>query len=64
MRPRWFSIGTATPDLEPIPYTKMWADDVYWVPLLLAGEKFAGRADFTADSNTMIKYWFGKEVKA
>ncbi len=63
MRPEWFS---TTPggegDLKPIPYEQMWADDVYWLDFLLANERFAGRADFTEDGKTLVKWWFGKEV--
>jgi len=43
----------ATPLWTPvdrIPYARMWADDVSWMPMLLAGEKFRGRALFDADA--------------
>ena len=45
--------------LAPIPYSQMWADDVFWMPMLLAGKPFIGRADFTKD-NTMRKWWFAE----
>ncbi|QDZ22922.1 7,8-dihydro-8-oxoguanine triphosphatase [Chloropicon primus] len=35
MKPQWFAV-------EDIPYQKMWADDEYWYPLLLAGKEFEG----------------------
>jgi 8-oxo-dGTP diphosphatase / 2-hydroxy-dATP diphosphatase len=35
MRPAWFSI-------DRLPFEKMWADDVYWVPLLFEGGCFTG----------------------
>lgn len=36
MKPQWFS-------LDEIPYTEMWPDDIYWLPLFLAGKKFSGK---------------------
>jgi 8-oxo-dGTP pyrophosphatase MutT (NUDIX family) len=35
MRPKWFNIKN-------IPYNDMWADDQYWLPMLLAGKIFQG----------------------
>jgi mutator protein MutT len=35
MRPQWFDVNT-------IPYDQMWADDEFWLPLLLAGKLFQG----------------------
>lgn len=32
MAPEWFEIST-------IPYERMWQDDQYWLPLVLAGDK-------------------------
>lgn len=43
MRPQWF-------DLDKIPYEEMWSDDIYWIPLLLAGKKFKGRFCFDKPS--------------
>jgi 8-oxo-dGTP diphosphatase len=43
----------ATPLWTPvdhIPYSQMWADDVYWMPILLAEGKFSGRALFDGDA--------------
>lgn len=31
---------------SPIPYSQMWETDSIWLPLLLAKQKFVGRADF------------------
>ncbi|KIJ61438.1 hypothetical protein HYDPIDRAFT_69630, partial [Hydnomerulius pinastri MD-312] len=60
MRPEWFSLSEASvkgvpsppsesssssTNLPPIPYSEMWADDIYWLPYLVRGQKFAGRAD-------------------
>jgi 8-oxo-dGTP diphosphatase len=44
-RPLW------TP-LDRIPYDRMWADDRHWMPLMIAGKKFAGR--FLFDGDTML----------
>ena len=61
MRPEWFSTSedAPIPGLAPIPYSQMWADDVFWMPMLLASKPFIGRADFTKDS-TMQKWWFAE----
>lgn len=45
MKPEWF-------DIENIPYEKMWADDKYWLPLLLSGKKSKGKFHF--DKNLEI----------
>ncbi|KAA0705169.1 7,8-dihydro-8-oxoguanine triphosphatase [Triplophysa tibetana] len=39
MRPQWF-------DLDQIPFSQMWADDVLWFPLLLQKQKFLGYFKF------------------
>jgi 8-oxo-dGTP diphosphatase len=35
MRPQWFPISA-------VPYEHMWADDRYWLPHILAGERLSG----------------------
>lgn len=40
--PLWFPIRR-------IPYDEMWADDVLWLPRLLAGERIGGRFVFDGD---------------
>lgn len=53
--------GEAIPvwcDIDRLPYERMWADDRVWMPLLLAGKKFAGK--FLFDGDTML----GHEIEA
>lgn len=66
MRPEWFSCSSPVSGVSditenPIPYEKMWDDDVYWLPLLVQGRKFVGRADFVmeGDEFRMTRHWFG-----
>lgn len=37
--PEWFK-------LDEIPYQRMWEDDQYWLPRMLAGDKFSAYFDF------------------
>ncbi|CAH1793631.1 unnamed protein product [Owenia fusiformis] len=39
MRPQWYNIDS-------IPYSNMWPDDKYWVPLYLQDKKFSGYFKF------------------
>ncbi len=41
-RPMWTNVGA-------IPYAEMWQDNIHWLPLLLAGERFTGRWVFEDD---------------
>ncbi|KAI0071591.1 hypothetical protein K474DRAFT_1668861 [Panus rudis PR-1116 ss-1] len=64
MRPQWFSTHPAEQiqdGLPSIPYKQMWADDPYWLPLLLKNERFAARMDFAKDGS-LRKWWVAKEV--
>ncbi len=45
MKPEWFS-------LKNIPYEKMWADDIYWLPMFLENKKFSGK--FLLDKNDAL----------
>lgn len=45
MAPKWFQI-------DEIPYKDMWADDPFWLPHVLYGEKIS--ADFTLDETDVI----------
>ena len=46
MRPEWFTI-------EDIPYDQMWDDGRYWLPKILAGERFQAVFRFQADNETV-----------
>lgn len=48
MRPRWFLHGE-------IPFDKMWPDDPYWMPLLLAGKNFKGKF-YLKNTKEIISY--------
>lgn len=42
MRPQWFNT-------KAIPYTDMWPDDEFWLPLLIDGKSFKGRVTIEDD---------------
>lgn len=44
MKPQWFSINE-------IPFSQMWPDDEYWLPLLLSGKLFEGEFLFDRPSD-------------
>ena len=46
IRPRWFK-------LEDIPYSQMWDDARYWLPLALSGENFRAYFKFRNDNQTV-----------
>jgi len=48
-RVRWFDIGK-------IPYTRMWDDDKYWLPLLLNGIKFDAKFRYDEQNRRVIDY--------
>jgi 8-oxo-dGTP diphosphatase len=48
-RVRWFG-------LDEIPYTKMWDDDRYWLPLLLGGTKFNARFFYDKQNSRVVSY--------
>ena len=54
MEPCWFSV-------DEIPYDKMFADDPYWLPKLLKGEKF--NAYFEFDENWHLLSQRFEEIK-
>jgi 8-oxo-dGTP diphosphatase/2-hydroxy-dATP diphosphatase len=45
MLPQWF-------DIKEIPFDNMWADDIYWMPLFLKGNKFKG--EFVFENNDKL----------
>ena len=53
MKPQWFNESD-------IPYPEMWQDDVYWLPLLIAGKQF--KATFWLDTNDVLHDWELEEV--
>ncbi|MBU1159663.1 8-oxo-dGTP diphosphatase [Patescibacteria group bacterium] len=48
MRPQWFHI-------DEIPFSEMWQDDKYWLPLFLKDKKFKGRFLFD-ESDNILEY--------
>ncbi len=48
MRPEWFSYSK-------IPYENMWADDIHWLPRVIAGEKLCGKIWFNEDGKSIEK---------
>lgn len=48
MKPNWFS-------LDNIPYTQMFPDDKYWLPLILEGKKIDAYFDFDENWNLLSK---------
>ena len=49
MRPAWFAV-------EDIPFDRMWQDDVYWLPRVLAGERVQGTVTFGDDNETVADW--------
>jgi len=59
MKPAWFPF-------EKIPYTEMWEDDKYWLPLVLEGKKVSARFTYTTPEKLgQVNYTipFKKEIK-
>lgn len=50
MRPQWFSVTE-------IPYDKMWADDMYWLPRALLGETLLGKVWFDDKQQLLKMEW-------
>jgi len=41
-------------DVRELPYERMWEDDRYWIPYMLAGEPFVARFRFDADGEEIL----------
>lgn len=54
MRPQWFQ-------LDEVPFNRMWADDIYWFPLLLQKKLFRGYFKFQGQ-DTILEHTL-KEVE-
>ena len=46
---KWFSKRN-------IPYDHMWADDRYWLPILISGKQFRGTFEFTPRGEKIVSY--------
>ncbi|MFH0977822.1 MAG: 8-oxo-dGTP diphosphatase [Candidatus Woesearchaeota archaeon] len=49
MKPQWFEISK-------IPLEQMWADDPYWLPLVLKGKKVKGEFTFGKDNCSVVDH--------
>ncbi|NWS38348.1 8ODP triphosphatase, partial [Probosciger aterrimus] len=54
MRPQWFQ-------LDEVPFSRMWADDIYWFPLVLQKKLFRGYFKFLGQ-DTILEHTL-KEVE-
>ena len=44
-------------DLDALPYDRMWDDDRYWLPRVLAGERLQATFIYADDCQTVREYW-------
>ena len=49
MVPTWFAV-------DDIPYERMWDDDAYWLPRVLAGERVRATFTYQADNETVGEF--------
>lgn len=47
MSPKWFSFDS-------VPYDRMWVDDPYWLPQMLAGKNVHGEFRFSEDGSEIL----------
>lgn len=50
-------------DLDKIPFEKMWADDAFWLPQVIAGDVFNGRFKFECEEIVWQEVVFGEECR-
>ncbi len=43
-------------DIKDIPYPQMWPDDIYWMDLMLSGQKFDAEFYFNDDNSKIVTY--------
>ena len=55
-RVRWFGLGE-------IPYSQMWDDHRYWLPLLLNGAKFDARFYYDRQNKDVTRYEIGSQPR-
>jgi 8-oxo-dGTP diphosphatase len=55
--PLWTSLGA-------IPYDRMWADDIYWLPQMIDGQTFRGRFLFEGETILWRDVQFGVEFES
>jgi hypothetical protein len=48
MKPQWFSFAE-------IPFTEMWPDDKFWIPLFLEDKKFKGQFLFDKNGDKILQ---------
>ena len=49
MKPEWFNVKS-------IPYKNMWADDEYWLPLILKNKRIKAKFVFKPDNETILEH--------
>jgi len=49
MRPQWFSVSN-------LPFSAMWAADIKWIPLILAGERIEAVVNFNIDGTVVESF--------
>ena len=55
MKPQWFSVGK-------IPFSEMWADDVYWFPKLISECQFEANCIYCPDGESVHTFFTKKDA--